>query len=156
MKRGLLFFFLPMISFAQQAVLPSGGTGSGNGGTNTFSIGQVVYTEICGTGGTAIQGVQQPYEIYVLDGGEHHNIKLEAVVFPNPTESDITLRIVTPTPQIYDYELFDMQGRLLMQNRTNGIETRIGLQRFPVGTYILKVHYGKTILKNFKIIKNER
>jgi len=154
MKRSLLFFFLPMISLAQQAVIPSGGTGSGSGGTNTFSIGQVVYTEISGTGGAAIQGVQQPFEIFVLDDGGHHDIKLEALVYPNPTESDLILRIVTATPQVFNYEFFDMHGRLLLKDRTNGIETHILIDRFPVGTYILKVHSGRNILKNFKIIKN--
>jgi hypothetical protein len=158
MKQSYLFLLLGMFSsgglFAQESVVSSGGSGSGVGGSNTYSVGQVTYTEISGPAGSAIQGVQQPYEIYVLDVKENPSIKFEAIVYPNPTRKDITLRIVTVESQNFNYELFDMHGRLLVQNITNGIETSIPLDRFESGSYILKVLTENSVLKTFKIIKH--
>lgn len=140
---------------AQEAAVSCGGTGSGIGGSNTYSVGQVAYTEIGGFGGSAIQGVQQPFEIFVLREEEHPTIKLEALVYPNPTQKDVILKIVTSEPRNFTYELFDLHGRILAQNPTEGIETIIPLDRYEAGSYILKVRSKKSVLKSFKIIKNK-
>lgn len=140
---------------AQESVVSSGGTGSGAGGTNTFSVGQIAYTEISGPSGSAIQGVQQPFEIFVLKEEEHPTIKLEAMVYPNPTQKEVILKIVTSEPQNFTYELFDLHGRILTQDQTRGIETTIPLDRYESGSYILKVRSKKSVLKSFKIIKNK-
>lgn len=158
MKRSCIFLVLAFFSsgwlVAQESVVVSGGSGSGIGGSSTYSVGQVVYTEIGGNSGFAIQGVQQPYEISVLSLEEHPNIRLEAIVYPNPAQNNIILKIVSSEQQNYKYELFDTRGRLLLQNLTTGIETSIPLESFPSSTYILMVRSGKSLLKSFKIIKN--
>lgn len=158
MKRSCLFLLLVLFNSewlsAQESVVISGGSGTGTGGSTTYSIGQVVYTEISGVSGFAIQGVQQPYEIYELAVEEHPTIRLEAIVYPNPALHNITLKIVSDQTQNFKYELFDARGRLLLQNYTTGIETSIPLENFASGSYILMVRSGKSLLKSFKIIKN--
>jgi hypothetical protein len=47
--------------YAQQAVVPAGGEGTGLGGTISFSIGQIDFISATGAGGTAQQGVQQSH-----------------------------------------------------------------------------------------------
>ena len=52
---------------AQQGSVSSGlGMLTDAGGSVSYSIGQAVYTEATGAGGTINQGIQQPYEIYVI------------------------------------------------------------------------------------------
>lgn len=159
MKNLYLLFLLALTAMsdihAQDSSNASGGLATGPGGSNSFSVGQVVYTEITGPGGSAIQGVQQPYEIFALDGDQFENIRLQALVYPNPTKSRITLRIDMAVTNDYDFELFDVQGRLLQQSKTMGLETVIPMERYPRGTYLLKVRSGRDVLKTFKILKNE-
>lgn len=157
MKQNSFYLLLWMFSsgglLAQESAITSGGSGSGTGGSNTYSIGQIVYTEISGSNGFAIQGVQQPYEILVLSGEEHPNIRLEMLVYPNPTQNNIILKIETVDSKNFDYELFDFRGRLLTQNKTNSTETLISLDSYADGVYILNVRNGSTLTKSFKIIK---
>jgi len=56
---------------AQESVNATGGNALGNGGTASYSVGQMIYTTNTGTGGnTVAQGVQQPFEISVVTGIE--------------------------------------------------------------------------------------
>lgn len=157
MKQNSFYLLLWMFSsgglLAQESVVTSGGSGSGTGGSTTYSIGQVAYTEISGPTGSTIQGVQQAYEIYVLSGEEHPSIRLEMLVYPNPTRNNIILKIETIESKNFDYELFDFRGRLLMQNKTNSAETLISLDGYADGIYILNVRNGGNLAKSFKIIK---
>jgi len=157
MKQNSFYLLLWMFSsgglLAQESVVTSGGSGSGTGGSTAYSIGQIAYTEISGPTGFTIQGVQQPYEIYVLSGEEHPSIRLEMIVYPNPTQNNIILKIETVDNKDFDYELFDFRGRLLTQNKTNSTETIISLDSYADGVYILNVRNGATLAKSFKIIK---
>ena len=157
MKQNSFYLLLWMFSsgglLAQESTVTSGGSGSGAGGANTYSIGQITYTEISGPTGFTIQGVQQPYEIYVLSGEEHPSIRLEMLVYPNPTQNNIILKIEGLESNSFDYELFDIRGRLLKQNKTNSTETLISLDSYAAGVYILNERKGSTLAKSFKIIK---
>ena len=55
---------------AQESVNATGGNASGSGGSASYSVGQVVYTNNTGTSGSVAQGVQQPFEISVVTGIE--------------------------------------------------------------------------------------
>ncbi|MDF1864173.1 MAG: T9SS type A sorting domain-containing protein [Saprospiraceae bacterium] len=64
MKRSLLLFVLifPVLLYGQQAVLSTGGNGTGTGGTSSYSVGQVAYT-YKGSGPSVDEGVQQAFEV---------------------------------------------------------------------------------------------
>lgn len=49
---------------AQQALVY--GNATGTGGTSSYSIGQVVYASATGTNDSVNQGMQQPFEIFIL------------------------------------------------------------------------------------------
>ncbi|MXN91183.1 T9SS type A sorting domain-containing protein [Flavobacterium sp. Sd200] len=155
--RCLLFlaavFAAPDIA-AQQAVTASGGEASGSGGSASVSAGQVVYTTISGSGGVATQGVQQPYEFFVLGKDDYKSITLNAIVYPNPAISNIALRIDHAGLTGLRYELFDLNGRLLYQNNVKDTETIISMELFPEAVYILKVYSAGYELKTFKIVKD--
>ena len=139
---------------AQQATLASGGNATGTGGTVSYSIGQVADKTQTGTTGTITQGVQQPFEIVTLSGSEFVNINLEAVVFPNPTVLNVTLKITNSDFENLNYQLFDLLGKLINEGKVTNEETIIDMERHPTSTFMLKVNAGAKQLKTFKIIKN--
>lgn len=49
------------IGIAQNGTVASGGVANGNGGTATYSVGEVVYKTLSGNGGIVIEGLQQAY-----------------------------------------------------------------------------------------------
>jgi hypothetical protein len=157
MKKLLLLTFtlccLPKL-MAQQATVSSGGNATGSGGTVSYSIGQVADKTQTGTTGTITQGVQQPFEIVTLSGSEFENIRLEAVIYPNPTTTNVTLKITNFNLDQVSYMLFDMNGRVLNEGKIVSEETVIDMDRYAVATYLLKVNSNSKALKTFKIIKN--
>lgn len=151
---AFLFLFGIMKMNAQKATVASGGNATGSGGTVSYSIGQVADKTQTGTTGTITQGVQQPFEIVTLSGSEFENIKLEAIVFPNPTVFNVTLKITNSDLENFSYQLFDLRGRLLGEGKITNEETIIEMDRHPSATYLLKVNSNSKELKTFKILKN--
>lgn len=155
MRNVLLFllFCLPKM-MAQQAAVASGGNATGTGGSVSYSIGQVADKTQTGTTGTITQGVQQPFEIVTLSGSEFGNIRLEAIVFPNPTVSDVTLKISDFDMESLNYQLFDINGRLLSEGKISDATTVFTMEQYTSSVYILKINSNTKELKTFKIIKN--
>lgn len=140
---------------AQQSFNTAGGNATGTGGTVSYSIGQMNYTTNTGTSGSACQGVQQPYEIYMVtsvDEAKDLNINLSA--FPNPTFDFLTLKIESSTTKNLSYLLLDMNGKLLATQKLDGTETKIAMNNYAAATYFIKITENNNTLKTFKIIKN--
>lgn len=150
----LLFLFGILTTEAQQAAVASGGNATGTGGSASYSIGQVADKTQTGTTGTITQGVQQPFEIVTLSGEEFTGISLEAMVYPNPTASWVTLKITNVNLDNLNYQFFDLTGKLIIDGKISGGETVFDLQKYPTATYLLKVNSLNKALKTFKIIKN--
>lgn len=151
---ALVFLFGMLKMEAQQAAVASGGNATGVGGKVSYSIGQVAYKTQTGTNGNVNQGVQQPIEIFTLSGEEFTNIKLEAVIYPNPTTSNITLKISNFSLENLNYQLFDLLGKSLKNGIISNEETVFDIEQYPTATYFLKVNSNTKELKTFKIIKN--
>ena len=140
--------------WAQQNLNASGGNATGAGGFAAYSIGQIVYTPNMGANGSAVQGVQQPYEISVTTGIENKTINLNLLVDPNPTINNFVLQTETYSQGI-SYELFDLTGAVLESKNITSKSTFISTEQFAAGTYILKVNENNKVLKTFRIIKKE-
>jgi hypothetical protein len=139
---------------AQTAFPASGSNASGSGGTSSYSVGQIVYTTNTGTNGSVAQGVQQPFEITVITGIESaKDISLEMVVYPNPAQDFIKLTIKNYEVQNLNYRLYDINGKLIKENKVEGNETSISMQDCLPSTYLLKVLQGNKEIKTFKVIK---
>lgn len=139
---------------AQQAVPASGGNASGSGGTASYTIGQVAYTNNSGSGGTVTQGVQQPYEIFVLTSKDLKGIEIVCTAYPSPVTNYLTLNIEGGDLIKYFVTLYDMTGKILLNKQTEGSLTALYMENLVPAPYILKVAdlHGKEI-KTFKIIK---
>jgi len=77
-----MFFLAGSLSLhAQESVNVTGGNATGTGGSASYSVGQVAYTVISGTGGSAEQGVQHVYNVSVVSSAEVPGISLAAKHF---------------------------------------------------------------------------
>ncbi len=151
----LLFFVLGATTiYAQDATTSSGGDATGVGGSSSYSVGQVVYTDATGSNGSVNQGVQQPYTVVTTGVNNNNNINLLISVFPNPSITSITLNVGNQELTGLSFNLYDVQGKLLLTQKINSTETSILMNAYDAGNYILKVLDSKSELKSFKIIKN--
>ena len=142
---------------AQTNVNATGGNASGNGGSVSYSVGQVVYTTHKGSNGSVAQGVQQPYEISVAGIDEANGISLKVTAYPNPTTDYLTLEIDASTSlsiQSMSYQLYDIQGKVLQNQKITGYRTSIDMNNLVPATYFVKVIEENKAVKTFKIIKN--
>jgi Secretion system C-terminal sorting domain len=139
---------------AQNVVSTAGGDASGSNGSISYTIGQIIYTTNISTSGTNAQGIQQAYEIWVKDGvNESGYNPLISYIFPVPTSDFISLFVKNCEFAYLNYQVFDINGKLLLNNQIEGEETRINLENFLPSTYFLKVFYRNQEIKLFKIIK---
>lgn len=139
---------------AQETILASGGDASGNGGTASYSIGQVFCSVHLLTEGSITEGVQQPYEVYVISGIEDgESITLESRVYPNPVSGSLFLKVEHSGDLQLFYQLYDSNGRMLKKKRVTGNECMIPMEQYAVGIYYLHVVTDGKNRKAFKIIK---
>ena len=156
--RSLILFALFLVwgmsgAMGQNNTLAAGGDAEGSGGSLSYSVGQVDYIEATGSGGTANQGVQQPFEIFVLGDDVRPDIQLEMVVYPNPTIDQVTLRIGNFNSPDMTYQLYDINGRLLKRNAILNSETLISFEDLSSAIYLLQVMDHSSLIKSFRIIK---
>jgi len=140
---------------AQETTNATGGNALGNGGSVCYSIGQVVWTFIAGDNFTVTQGVQQPYEIYILAGiKELGGNMIHCTVYPNPTNDFLVLKFDGALQTHYSGSIYDFNGKLLRTIRIFSEQTLIPMKNLPQATYFLKVTSEKAEIQSFKIIKN--
>jgi hypothetical protein len=151
----LAFMFSISTVSAQESVNATGGNASGSGGSASYSVGQVVYTTNTGTNGSVAQGVQQAYEISVVSAIEEiKGINLTISAYPNPTTDYLTLSIGEFEISNLSYQLYDMNGKLLQNEKITSDHTSIVMSNLVPATYFVKVTEGNKEIKTFKIIKN--
>jgi hypothetical protein len=140
---------------AQEAVSATGGNASGSGGSSSYSVGQVVCTTSTGTTGSQSQGVQQPFEIFVVTGlPDTQGITLHYSIYPNPARDFITLKVENYKNENLSYQLFDLMGNFIEREKLVGTETSISMGNLIHASYFLKVTMNNKEIKTFKIIKN--
>lgn len=151
----LLLLGLTRLS-AQESVNATGANASGNGGSASYSVGQVVYTTNTGTNGTVAQGVQQPFEISVVSGLEEaKDISLLVSAYPNPTTDYVILKVADLESAKLSYQLYDMNGKMLKAEKIEGNQTNIVMSNLVPSVYYVKIiQENKKEVKTFKIIKN--
>ena len=139
---------------AQQSINTSGGNAIGTGGIVSFSIGQVAYTTITGSNGSAAQGVQQPYEIITV-GINENEPKISLSVFPNPIADNLILQVNDFELSTLNFQLFDMQGKQLSMGQIMTNQTQINTASLSSATYLIHVvNQENKKVQSFKIIKN--
>ena len=158
MKKQVLLILslcLTIIVQAQESITTSGGNVSGSGGSTSYVVGQIVYTTSTGANGSVMPGVLQPFEISVLSGNkEVEDITLMVSVYPNPTTDYLILKVGTFQLSTLNFQLFDMNGKIIESNKLESNETSIRMNNLIQATYFLKIIDNNKEVKTFKIIKN--
>lgn len=137
---------------AQGSIVAAGGDASGAGGSVSYTSGLTGFMSRSGSGGVITEGVQQPYEIYVVSVSEVQGVELSAVVFPNPTSGLLKLRIEGKYDNL-DYTLLDLTGKIIEKHKLTGPSEEINMSALSNGLYFLKVSHKNRALKTFQIVK---
>jgi hypothetical protein len=139
----------------QHAIVSAGGNSAGgnSAGSVSWSLGQLI-TE-CKTNSTVtvMQGVQVPYEIFVVSENTGMFIDLEAAAYPNPVSEELILSIEMKDFREMEYVMTDFNGKVLVFEKITSSETRLDMTRFPSAVYFITVNPGSVETKTFKIIK---
>lgn len=156
-KQQQIFFILLLIigskANAQESLNTSGGNIQISNGSVSYSIGQVFYTVKTGSLQTLVEGVNQPYEVIILDQKDFDDPKFKIVVYPNPTISKITLEIHNLNFEDLSYKLFNMTGKLISQNKIKNQESEIQMEFLASSIYFLNIISENKTIKTIKIIK---
>ncbi len=147
----ILLFFLTFgltVLQAQQTLPATGGKATGTGGTLTYTVGQIAQQTLNGNGTNVLQGVQIPYEIYVVTGKkEYPGITLTCTVYPNPVADHLILKMKNVPPGNLTAALFDLNGKLISNREITAKEISIPMEKEKPGLYFLKVFDNQKILK---------
>ena len=148
-KLKLLLFLLFVFAnaTAQKAFVASGGNATGSGGTSSYSIGQFDYTTATGSGGSAMQGVQIPFEIETLSGKEFTQIALKTAIYPNPTTDFVILKFENFDYQNLSYQLIDLNGREIVHQKITNSKAQIQVENLPNAIYTLIVNDKNRTIK---------
>jgi len=150
-----MFCLLCLQVNAQQNTMAAGGNTAGSGGSLSFSVGQIDFVSSTGTGGTALQGVQQPYEVNV-SFVKNLKASLSVHVFPNPVTDILNIRFSDPQLIGMYYKIYSMDAKCIAESKITSAETAIEFQEMRNGIYFLKVYSAlNEELKEYKIIKNK-
>ena len=137
------------------------------GGDAYYMMGKVVATH---DGGCLVAGTRYDYlntteqetdiiilklnsEGLILGNTENPGIKMhEAIVYPNPGNEEIKVRIAVQHKQSL-FELFDLNGRLILKENFTGTEGSINTTFLPSGTYIYKITSENGLNESGKWVK---
>lgn len=156
-KVKLIALLLSSIFFArvqaQDATLTTGGNATGDGGSVSYSIGQVVFTGDESQTGTVFQGVQLPFEISIVVGFEVKDVNLEFTAYPNPTTNNLILKVKNFQDGSYSYRLYNDSGTLIKVEKITRNETTVDMATLTPAIYYLKIIDSTNEVKTFKILK---
>jgi hypothetical protein len=151
----LSFTFLLSRATAQEAIVTAGIDVSGNSGSLSYSVGQVVYQIYTGTGGSVTEGVQQPYRIPAApEIKKAGGIIMSFAVFPNPATDFLDMRVENFNNENLSLQLIDIHGKVLYNQKITASQTRVVTGNLASAVYGLQVMLDKKLVKTFKIIKN--
>ena len=163
----LLFILLLVVqhrSFCQKIFLnnfsASGSTITSNNGILSYTIGQVFFSHAETDSHYLGEGVQQGYQQISSNNNEDIDTSgpstLDILVYPNPTPDIVFLsfRDLDLETDKNSYQLYNYQGKLIMNNIIKSVKTPIDLTAFSSSIYILQVFIEEKLWKTIKIIKN--
>jgi len=150
---SLVFIFFTPLLYSQTNTLSAGGDASSSSGSVSYSIGQIDYISASGSNASLNQGVQQPFELFIISGtGEE--ILLEVSVYPNPVSSLLSLKFTSSNYKDTHYKIISLEGKTLKEKDIESEQTYIDMMDFPASTYLLSISKDHKEIKTFKIIKN--
>ena len=128
-------------------------TAGGEAGTISYTVGQTFVDVATSNTGSITPGVQQAYEITVVEVGVADRlVTLEAAVYPNPVTDRLVLRVDNTTTALH-YSLTDVNGRTITNDNIVDEQNSIEMSNLAQGIYFVRVSDGDTAVRTFKVVK---
>ena len=128
-------------------------TAGGEAGTVSYTVGQVFVGVTTSDKGSLTAGVQQAYEITIVEVGVADRlVTLEAAVYPNPVTDRLVLRVDDAAAALR-YILTDANGRAIATDNIVDAQTSIEMGNLAQGVYFLRVDDGNAAVRTFKVVK---
>ncbi len=158
----IAFLLSGIAVYAQEVVSTAGSYGETTSGSLSWTVGEPVTETITDGTNTLTQGFQQS-KLTVTAINDMKVSGIELSVYPNPTADYLVLSIddvkTNDHSSQLSLQLYDMNGKLLQNEKISGNETSIDMSNFIPGTYILKIFQEKDnstdakFCVSYKIIK---
>ena len=161
MKNNILFTFSLLLLAgtltAQSTIVPLGGDVQSNGGSVSYTVGQIASQTATNSDGSVsvAEGVQQPYEILTVGVDDYPQIALNAKVYPNPTENLLQLELngLEIPADGFRATLYDGNGKRLQTVSVTNELTTFQIGQYATGTYYIEFRDGQRLLKTFKVVR---
>ncbi len=144
---------------AQQVVSTSGNHAENGSAQMSWTVGEIVTATVSSGDNILTQGFHQSrLTVTAIEEVEVPDFEISA--FPNPATECIHLTLISllQSPERgmwkdFYFQLYDLNGRLLMYEHIEGPETVIRMDSYIPSTYFLKIIKNNKEVRTFKIIK---
>jgi len=149
----IAFFLFATAIQAQEVVSTAGSYGETTSGSLSWTVGEPVIETITDGTNTLTQGFQQSkLTVTAINDLEVSGIELS--VYPNPTNSFLSIEVKADKQRDLLLCLFDINGRLILQKKMEGNKQTINMQNYKPAIYILKVTEGNKEINTYQIVKH--
>jgi hypothetical protein len=120
---------------AQSNTVTAGGeANSSASGSVSYTIGQLDYQFLSGSGGNSSEGVQQTY--LIQSNGLLNPEQMQVSIWPNPTSDLVNIQIQESMLNRTLF-IFDAQGKCVLNQLLSNLNTSLDLASFASGLYTL-------------------
>lgn len=140
---------------AQQVTNTSGGTASGDNGTASYSVGDMMHISASNTDeNKVLASIQYTYSVEVIEEPTAINeTTLSADVVPNPTSGLLNVLLDNSPETDLTILVFSLTGDEILSQNISTQTSSLDMSNTPPGVYIMKLMSKNTLVKSFKIIK---
>lgn len=140
-------FFAASILKAQQGTVSNGASANNASGSISFSVGQLGVGNVSNGTGSMNQGIQQAYQVDLVQVDEHA-IELNAKVYPNPSTDYLIIELVAQGTK--RCQVLDGNGKVVELFDFTNVHT-LDISKYANGTYFLTVvtESGNTVTHKF-------
>ncbi len=158
MKKYFYFLslFFSLSGFCQQAVSASGGNAVASSGSVSYTIGQIDFESASSSNGKISQGVQQPFEVFVVLSNNTFSYTFAGTLAPNPAQETTVLSIGDDFTSFnnMNFDLTDITGKVLRKGTINSKQTNIDVATLAEACYFLNIYDNGKQIKTFKLLKH--
>lgn len=141
-------------SLERQVLAASGGYSVNNDFSISWTLGEVATETLTDYKLYLTQGFQQPDSSGVVPVIELPYGNILVRVFPNPVNDVLNVEVsALLRPGSIKIGLTDLNGRLITEQKLDGLTSTIEMRQLPASTYFLYLTDGKTWVKSVKILK---
>ena len=77
-------------------------------------------------------------------------------IHPNPAKTEITVSIGNSKVSIERVELYDIFGKMLLQQNFNKSQGVVSINSYSDGIYVMKVYLSNGKVENRKVVKQQK